>query len=96
METITVRGKTFSVETVVEALQKHCNFEEEKPYVFQAGDVAIAPHYSNALRIICKDNKGGIMSVNIDGYVQSQSQSNFESNGYKKIGRLSDFIKRDC
>lgn len=86
-------GRKVSDSTIVEALQKHYGFEE-KPYVFQAGDVAISRDFDSALRVICRDKKGEIMSIDLNGYVQSTSQESFELCHYKKIGVLRDFIKK--
>lgn len=87
---ITIKGKQFSEETIVEALMKHCNFEEEKEkYIFQAGDIA---KFGIHLRIIVWVN-GNLVACDGGGYCVARGQAEFESCGYKKIGILTDFIK---
>ena len=87
---IPIRGKHVSEDTIVEALQKHCGFEE-KPYVFKVSD--LAENRDGGKRIICPDSNGGVMSIDLSGFHMSSSQSSFDALGYKKIGVLSDFIK---
>ncbi len=87
---IPVRGKQVSEATIVEALQKHCGFEEKK-YVFQAGDVIVLGNSRDIYIII--DNHGVLESFWLDGIQREKGQAEFESKGYKKIGVLSDFIK---
>jgi len=85
---IKIRGKEFSEETIVEALQKHCNFEEKK-YILQAGDVVV--NSDGQHRVIV----GYVQPIayNLSGNRMSEVQSEFEYFGYKKIGTLTDFIK---
>jgi len=90
---ITVKGKDFSEDTIVEALKKQCLFEEEKeeePYVFKVGDVA--RNRADKARIILRIN-GEMRSINNKGIEESEGQHDFEVFGYKLIGVLSDFIK---
>jgi len=93
METITVRGKTFSEATVVEALQKHCNFEPEKRDIFQPGDIVVNKWGDR--RIICVGGKGDLTAIDFNGKHQS-NLADFKECGYRKIGLLSNFIARDC
>ncbi len=65
-----------------------------KPYVFQIGDV-VENSVLRSMRIICSDIKGGVMSININGTIESHGQESFEDCSYKKIGVLRDFINRD-
>lgn len=87
---ITIRGKQFSEETIVEALEKHCNFEEEK-YIFQPGDVVV--NRGGDFRIIVGNVFSNFASYNLQGYKQSNLQEDFEYWGYKKIGTLTNYIK---
>ena len=88
---IKIRGKQFSEDIIVEALQKHCNFEEEKPYIFQAGDVA--KHRDGDYRIIINFSRP--ISYDLYGNKASTCQKDFELYGYTKIGTLKDFIQEN-
>ena len=84
-----VKGKEFSEETIIAALQKHCNFEEKKQYVFQSGDIVTCDSYP---RIILK--RGGKLVAFVSGGLEANiGQIAFECSGYKKVGTLNDFIK---
>lgn len=85
---ITIRNKQFSEETIIAALQKHCNFEGKK-YIFKAGDVA--RHQDGSYRIIIGFSHP--ISYDLYGNKASNCQKDFEFYGYKKVGILNDFIK---
>ena len=82
---IMIRGKGFSEDTIAEALQKHCNFEQ--PYVFQSGDIVIC---NGQPRIILK-RKTGLVAFCTDGATASVGHYEFEVNNYVKIISLNDF-----
>ena len=86
---ITIKGKQFSEETVIEALEKHCNFKE--PYVFQSGDIIT---FGNRLRIMLKIGSE-LTAFRSDGIMMANSQKDFEGCCYKKVGTLNDFIKEN-
>jgi len=85
---VDVRGQQISEDTVVEALRKHCGFQEK--YQFKAGDVAKCR--GKALRIICRVD-GKLHSLALDGSLMSSGQTAFEFYDYEKIGELKDFIR---
>ena len=87
---ITIRGKQFSEETIVKALEKHCNFEQ--PYIFQLGDVV--DNNVGGRRIIVR-HKHGLFAVNLCGIIMAEGQSEFEISDYRKIGTLADFIEEN-
>ncbi len=65
--------------------------KEEKPYVFQAGDVA--RNDEGNCRIVLEIN-GRLTSYGTEfADFQVVGQEEFEHHGYKKIGVISDFIK---
>lgn len=90
-----IRGKEFSEETIVEALQKHCNFEEKKKIdIFQTGDVVLFDDWGgNSFYRILLRYKGELLSFNLDGQWVDKGQNHFKLLGYKKVGTLADFIK---
>lgn len=85
---IKIRGKQFSEDTIAEALEAYCNFEE-KSYIFQAGDVV---NYEGMYRIIIRYNSK-LVAFNLQGSSMSSGQKDFEDLRYKKIGTLTDYIK---
>ena len=85
---VNVRGQQISEDTVVEALRKHCGFQEK--YQFKAGDVAKCR--SKALRIICRVD-GKLHSFGLDGSLMCSGQTDFELFSYEKIGELKDLIR---
>ena len=86
-----IKGKEFSEDTIAEALQKHCNFEE-KPYIFQAGDVVTCCGCS---RIILETLSNEFISFDVrDGTELLKGQEMFETYRYKKIGTLTDYINQ--
>ena len=78
-----VGGKYFSEETVVKALQKYFNFEENKPYIFQSGDIVEC--HGQPRIILCAT------AYDKNGDILSSGQNQFEAHNYKKIGTLTDF-----
>ena len=84
-----IRGKEFSEETIVEALQKHCNFEEKK-YIFKAGDVVI--NKEGEYRVIVQGFVDDLVSYDKRGGKMSSGQKEFEYWEYKKVGTLEDYI----
>ena len=93
-EMITIKGMEVSEDTIALALMQYFT-EHPKKYIFQAGDVASYEDegQDSDYRIIVK-YKGELLSFLINGeYSSSYCQRQFESNKYRKIGVLSDYIK---
>jgi len=90
---INIKGREISEETVIEALKKHCNFEEKfkEKYIFQAGDIAVN---CNKEKRIIVGTCGRLVSIDANGNEQSKSQQSFESWGYEKIGKLKDLLEK--
>lgn len=94
-----IRGKEFSEETIAEALQKHCNFEEKKKIdIFQTGDVVLFDDWGgNSFYRILLRYKGELLSFDLNGQwldkEHNKRQNHFKLLGYKKVGTLADFIK---
>lgn len=66
--------------------------EEDKKYVFKAGDVAIYGEGEGRKRIILW-TKEGLTSYNKYASLQGTGQAYFERYNYKKVGRLEDYLK---
>lgn len=78
----------------IETLQTSLRMlEEEKTQqtTLKSGD--IAENDKGALRLIVAD-ADGLFSVNVQG-IRCISEHEFNDWGYKKIGRISDFIKEN-
>ena len=80
---INIKGKEISEDTIVEALQKHCGFEEEPD--LKAGDI-VRNRYGT--RIIIKDIDGLLMAYDLSGREQADETDSAWKN-YKKMGTLS-------
>lgn len=89
---ITIKGKQFSEETIIVALEKHCNFKGEGTYIFKAGDVVVNS-VGNHRVIVWRS--GELASYSPQGYFQLVGQQEFENCDYKKVGILSDFINNN-
>ncbi len=78
---------------MIERLEKERDkLLKPKPYVFQAGDVATC---EGSIRIIVQSRDSEMLAFNERGTWETvRGQAGFEAYGYKKIGVLSDFIKR--
>lgn len=92
MKEIEIDGRMFSEDTIKEALKNHVDFTvKEVPHQFKAGEVVETPE--GGRRIIVKERKTGRLAAYFrDGYWASDEQD-FQKWNYKKIGRISDFIK---
>ncbi len=80
---INIKGKEISEDTIIEALKKHCGFEEEPD--LKAGDIV---RNAYGTRIIVKDIGGLLMAYNLGGLEQAD-ETNSAWKNYKKIGTLS-------
>lgn len=83
-------GKKFSDSTITEALRNHF---AEKPYQFQAGDVARNKDVG-FLRFIVEGPNGRLQSYTTDGQYMVTDQRMFESNNYEYAGRIDEYIQK--
>ena len=86
---IEIKGQKISESTIIEALRKHCGFQET--YQFQAGDVA--RNRWGEWRIIVRDSVGRIISCSINGRWEGTNQDTFEFCGYQKVATFSELIE---
>jgi len=86
---IEIKGQKVSESTIVEALKRHCSFQEN--YQFQTGDVA--KNEWGEWRVVIKTDIGLIIGCDKFGNWQGADQKDFESVGYQKITTLSELIE---
>lgn len=87
---IDVKGKKVSESTVVEALEKHCGFEEKKEYVPQAGHVVQS--WKGEERFVIKLGcSGELATIDKSGAIISRSRGKFSGCNYKYLGKLNGF-----
>lgn len=87
---IEIDGKWFSLETVKEALKKHCGFEEEE-YQFQVNDVVRDNYEHYRICVVDLNDKPIAYSPNFTPpTIEIERLWNC---GYRKIGELKDFLK---
>lgn len=92
--TLVINGMEFSEETIKAALAAHAKFED-KPYIFQAGDVA---RMGRGKRIFFEDLEGKIRAITQSGKQMASTddeQQWAEEMSYVKIGELSDYLPKD-
>jgi len=84
--------KELTVREISEALGYEVKVVKEQPesYQFKGGDVVKTDW--NLIRIILYID-GKSKSFDCNGFHQSTGQQSFETNNYRKIGELKDYIK---
>lgn len=90
---ITIKGKTFSEETIIEALKAHTDWPEDK--VLHRGDVV---EISNGdLRLVVEMIGGGLKAVRLSGFVGcdvDKTESDSVTPIYTYVGRCTGFKYR--
>lgn len=91
---IDVDGRKYSVDTVKEALKSAGIFTEKKErYIFRAGDVVEYREYGMVSRRVIVNVSDELWGISVDsGRNTVKGQDNFEAYGYKKIGKLKNYL----